>query len=191
MLSEGAGAESIPNLEIEANDVKCSHASTVGPVDDDQRYYLATRGIPPEEADRLIVMGFFEDVIAKLPVRSLVEPLREAVTRKIEHRGHWRMADATTEVRVCAAGDVERRRRRSGSTSTVIGCAWCASATTGTWSATECSHEDYSLAEGEVWEDECEIECPKHGSTFSLTTGEPQTLPGHQAGAGLRGPGRR
>ena len=88
VLSEGAGAESIPNLVIEANDVKCSHASTVGPVDDDQRYYLATRGIPPEEADRLIVMGFFEDVIAKLPVRSLVEPLREAVTRKIEHRGH-------------------------------------------------------------------------------------------------------
>jgi Fe-S cluster assembly protein SufD len=88
VLSEGAGAESIPNLEIEANDVRCSHASTVGPVDDDQRYYLATRGIPPEEADRLIVMGFFEDVIAKLPVRSLVEPLREAVTRKLEHRGH-------------------------------------------------------------------------------------------------------
>ena len=41
----------------------------------------------------------------------------------------------------------------------------------------ECSHEDYSLAEGDVWEDECEIECPKHGSTFSLATGEPQTLP--------------
>ena len=41
----------------------------------------------------------------------------------------------------------------------------------------ECSHEDYSLAEGEVWADECEIECPKHGSTFLLTTGEPQTLP--------------
>jgi 3-phenylpropionate/trans-cinnamate dioxygenase ferredoxin subunit len=41
----------------------------------------------------------------------------------------------------------------------------------------ECSHEDYSLAEGDIWEDECEIECPKHGSTFSLSTGEPQTLP--------------
>jgi 3-phenylpropionate/trans-cinnamate dioxygenase ferredoxin subunit len=41
----------------------------------------------------------------------------------------------------------------------------------------ECSHEDYSLSEGDVWEDECEIECPKHGSTFSLVTGEPQTLP--------------
>jgi Fe-S cluster assembly protein SufD len=88
VLTDGAGAESVPNLEIEANDVRCSHASTVGPVDDDQRYYLATRGIPPGEADRLIVMGFFEDVLAELPVRSLVDPLREAVARKIEHRGH-------------------------------------------------------------------------------------------------------
>jgi 3-phenylpropionate/trans-cinnamate dioxygenase ferredoxin subunit len=41
----------------------------------------------------------------------------------------------------------------------------------------ECSHADYSLSEGDVWEDEREIECPAHGSTFSLVTGEPQTLP--------------
>ncbi len=41
----------------------------------------------------------------------------------------------------------------------------------------ECSHADFSLSEGDVWEDELEIECPKHGSTFSLVTGEPQTLP--------------
>ena len=41
----------------------------------------------------------------------------------------------------------------------------------------ECSHEDYSLSEGDVWEEECEIECPKHGSTFDLRTGEAQTLP--------------
>jgi 3-phenylpropionate/trans-cinnamate dioxygenase ferredoxin component len=43
--------------------------------------------------------------------------------------------------------------------------------------ADRCSHEDYSLSEGEVWEDEREIECPKHGSTFSLVDGEPQSLP--------------
>lgn len=41
----------------------------------------------------------------------------------------------------------------------------------------ECSHEDYSLAEGEVWAEECEIECPRHGSTFDLLTGEPCSLP--------------
>ena len=41
----------------------------------------------------------------------------------------------------------------------------------------ECSHEDYSLSEGEVWEDECQIECPRHGSTFDLVTGEACSLP--------------
>jgi 3-phenylpropionate/trans-cinnamate dioxygenase ferredoxin subunit len=44
----------------------------------------------------------------------------------------------------------------------------------------ECSHADYSLSEGDVWEDDREIECPKHGSTFSLATGDPQTLPATQ-----------
>ena len=44
-----------------------------------------------------------------------------------------------------------------------------------------CSHDEASLAEGDLWIDECEIECPKHGSTFSLTTGEPQTLPATQS----------
>ena len=86
VLTEGARAESIPNLEIEANDVQCSHASTVGPIDDDQRYYLETRGIPPAEAERLIVLGFFDDVFDRLPVRSLVGRLRDDVVRKIEHR---------------------------------------------------------------------------------------------------------
>jgi Fe-S cluster assembly protein SufD len=76
------GAESIPNLQIEANDVQCSHASAIGPVDEDQRYYLATRGISPEDADRLIVFGFFEDVLARIPVPSLADPLRAAVTAK-------------------------------------------------------------------------------------------------------------
>jgi 3-phenylpropionate/trans-cinnamate dioxygenase ferredoxin subunit len=46
--------------------------------------------------------------------------------------------------------------------------------------ADRCSHADYSLSEGDVWEEEREIECPKHGSTFSLITGEPQTLPATQ-----------
>ena len=76
VLTEGAAAESVPNLEIEADDVQCSHASTVGPIDDDQLYYLETRGVPPEEAERLIVLGFFDDVFDRLPVRALVGRLR-------------------------------------------------------------------------------------------------------------------
>ena len=83
VLTEGAGAESIPNLEIEANDVRCSHASTVGPIDEDQLYYLESRGVPPDDAERLIVLGFFEDVLDRLPIASLVGPLRRTVHQKV------------------------------------------------------------------------------------------------------------
>jgi len=85
-LSEGAWAESVPNLEIETNDVKCSHASTVGPVDDEQRFYLESRGIPPEVAERLIVLGFFDEVLGQLPVGAMAGRLRAVVQAKLERR---------------------------------------------------------------------------------------------------------
>lgn len=85
VLTEGAAAESIPNLEIEANDVQCSHGSTVGPIDDDQRYYLESRGVRPDDAERLIVLGFFDDVFSRLPVRGFEEGLRAAVREKVGH----------------------------------------------------------------------------------------------------------
>jgi Fe-S cluster assembly protein SufD len=86
VLSEGATAKSIPNLEIECDDVRCSHASTVGPIDADQLYYLATRGVPPDVAERLIVFGFFEDAIDRLAFRFGAQRLRTAVTRKFDAR---------------------------------------------------------------------------------------------------------
>ena len=82
-LSEGAWAESVPNLEIETNDVRCSHASTVGPVDGEQRYYLESRGIRPEIAERLVVLGFFDEVITQLPVSDLTADLRHRVAAKL------------------------------------------------------------------------------------------------------------
>ena len=85
VLDAGARADSVPNLEIEENDVRCTHASAVGPVDEDQRYYLEARGVPPEVAERLIVLGFFDDVIAHrhAPVPSLRPLLRAAVAAKL------------------------------------------------------------------------------------------------------------
>jgi Fe-S cluster assembly protein SufD len=76
-LSEDAWAESVPNLEIENNDVHCSHASTVGPVDEEQRFYLESRGVPPQTAERLIVAGFFDEVLERLP-GGLLAPQLEA-----------------------------------------------------------------------------------------------------------------
>ncbi len=83
ILDHGAHAESIPNLMIEANDVKCSHGSTVGPIDEEQLYYLATRGVSPADAEKLIVLGFFEDVFSRLSIPALIEPLRRSVNEKL------------------------------------------------------------------------------------------------------------
>ncbi|CAN5218301.1 Fe-S cluster assembly protein SufD [soil metagenome] len=85
-LSDGAWAESVPNLEIENNDVHCSHASAVGPVDEDQRYYLESRGVPPVPAERLIVLGFFEEVLERLAVPAVVPPLRAEIAAKLARR---------------------------------------------------------------------------------------------------------
>jgi Fe-S cluster assembly protein SufD len=73
----------VPNLEIETNEVKCSHASTVGSIEDDHRFYLESRGVPPEVAERLIVFGFFNDVLDRMPRGVDVEPLRRAVADKL------------------------------------------------------------------------------------------------------------
>jgi Fe-S cluster assembly protein SufD len=86
VLSEGAGAESVPNLEIETNDVVCSHASAVGPIDEEQRYYLESRGIPPEVAERLIVLGFFGEVLDRLPMSSAITGLRATLVRRLAER---------------------------------------------------------------------------------------------------------
>jgi Fe-S cluster assembly protein SufD len=83
VLDEGAHADSVPNLDIEENDVRCSHASTVGPVNEDQRYYLESRGIPPARAERLIVTGFFDDIVQRCPVPALVPRLRREVELRL------------------------------------------------------------------------------------------------------------
>jgi Fe-S cluster assembly protein SufD len=85
-LSSGAWAESVPNLEIENNDVRCSHASAVGPVDEDQRFYLESRGVPPRAAERLVVLGFFEEVLERLPVPGAAAALRAEIAAKLARR---------------------------------------------------------------------------------------------------------
>jgi len=81
MLGAGAKASGIPRLEIKANDVRCSHGVTAGHIDDEQRFYLEARGVPREEADRLIVRGFMQDALDRAPhegVRQLVARLLDA-----------------------------------------------------------------------------------------------------------------
>ena len=85
-LSEHAWAESVPNLEIENNDVRCSHASAVGPVDEQQRFYLESRGVPPEVAEQLIVLGFLDEVLETFPVRDAVPAIQHELVGKLARR---------------------------------------------------------------------------------------------------------
>jgi Fe-S cluster assembly protein SufD len=83
LLSAHAHADSIPELEIEANDVRCTHGATVGPLEEVAVFYLMARGIPRPEAERLITEGFFDELIAKIPLGVVQERLFEVIRQKI------------------------------------------------------------------------------------------------------------
>jgi Fe-S cluster assembly protein SufD len=83
LLSDTARADSIPGLEILANDVRCTHGATIGQVDEEQLFYLMARGLTRFEAQRLIVEGFFVPVIDRIPIEAVREQLRTAIESKI------------------------------------------------------------------------------------------------------------
>jgi Fe-S cluster assembly protein SufD len=84
VLNQGARADSLPGLEIDADDLKCSHGSATGNLDPEQLFYLRARGIAESEARRLLVAAFFEEVIGKASHARVQEHLREAVRQKME-----------------------------------------------------------------------------------------------------------
>ena len=84
LLSEHASAFPSPNLEIEANEVRCTHGASVGKIDQDQLFYLMSRGIPREAATRMVVEGFFEEVLQREPAGSIRGNLRELIARKMD-----------------------------------------------------------------------------------------------------------
>lgn len=84
VLTDGARADSVPNLEIETGEIAgAGHASATGRFDDEQLFYLRARGIPEEQARRLVVRGFFGEIIAKIAVPAVRERLTEAIEREL------------------------------------------------------------------------------------------------------------
>lgn len=84
VLTDGARADSVPNLEIETGEiVGAGHASATGRFDDEQLFYLRARGIPEDQARRLVVRGFFNEIIAKIAVPEVRERLTDAIEREL------------------------------------------------------------------------------------------------------------
>lgn len=86
LLDDTAKADSIPMLEISDNDVRCTHSSSVGPIEEDHVYYLMTRGLDRPTAERMLIQGFFEPVIERIAVEAVKDWLRRRVDRKIGDR---------------------------------------------------------------------------------------------------------
>ena len=92
MLTDGCRADSVPNLEIETGEIEgAGHSSTTGRFDDIQLFYLRSRGIPEAEARRLVVHGFFNDIIRRIGVPDVEDRLRAQVEKELE------LAAATVE----------------------------------------------------------------------------------------------
>ena len=86
ILSKGARADSIPGLEILADDVRCTHGATMGKLDENLLFYLESRGIPRKEAEELIVMGFFTPIMERIPFEGVRTRFAEAVQEKMSRR---------------------------------------------------------------------------------------------------------
>jgi len=84
MLSDDAEANSLPGLEIQANDVRCTHGATSSRIDPEQEFYLQSRGIAKSAADELLTFGFFEEVLARLDHETLQESLRTLIKTKFK-----------------------------------------------------------------------------------------------------------
>jgi Fe-S cluster assembly protein SufD len=82
LLSEDAEANSMPGLEILADEVRCSHGATSGQIEEEEMFYLLSRGIPPESARQLIVAGFLNEVVDRIPSLPIREKLRELIETK-------------------------------------------------------------------------------------------------------------
>jgi Fe-S cluster assembly protein SufD len=82
VLSEGARADSIPGLEILADDVRCTHGATVGRIEKEPVFYLKSRGIPQIEAERLVVEGFFDPIMQRIPFEGVRERFQQAIHEK-------------------------------------------------------------------------------------------------------------
>jgi Fe-S cluster assembly protein SufD len=83
LLSQKAHIDSVPALEIAANEVKAYHGATVGAIDEEQIFYMISRGIDRESAERMIALGFFEPAIARFPTEALRERLRSTLEEKV------------------------------------------------------------------------------------------------------------
>ena len=117
LLTDSARADSVPNLEIETGEIAgAGHASATGRFDDEQLFYLQSRGITPDEARRIVVLGFFTEILQRIGVPSLEERLVAAIEDELEPMRACSLSDLPEEgaIRVVLDGIADLRRPHPG-----------------------------------------------------------------------------
>ena len=173
VLTDGCQADSVPNLEIETGEIAgAGHASATGRFDDEQLFYLRSRGIEEKEARRLVVHGFFNDLIRRIDVPGARGAARRhGRGRAVQERPEGRLM---AFLRACALADL----RDDAALGVHVDGQDVALARHGDEIfAVEdmCSHANVALSEGDI--EDCTVECWLHGSKFDLRTGKPTGLP--------------
>ncbi len=198
MLSEHARADSIPGLEIEADDVRCTHGSTTGRVDDEQIFYCPCRGLTRKEAIRMIVAGFFQQVFDRITIDSVREALGEAIGRRIRRVRELQLNGGSLRhrlpifvhvdfVRVAAVRLPDPGKELVEVDDRLIALFHVG----GKFYAIDdvCTHDGGPLGEGEL--DGFTIACPRHGAQVRHSRRPGPDHAGHAADRCPRGENRR
>ena len=83
LLSENAKINAVPNLEIQNNDVMCSHGATISQIDSNKLFYMMSRGINKKDAKKIIIEGFFDPILSRLKEESIEDEVKEAISRRL------------------------------------------------------------------------------------------------------------
>ena len=180
VLTDGARADSVPNLEIETGEiVGAGHASATGRFDDEQLFYLQSRGIPEDEARRLVVRGFFADVISQIGIPEVAGAAARARSR-LSSRERCTEHGRDRRVRPGLRRRGRPRRRARSASSSTASRSPSSAATARSTPSTTSARTPRSRCPRARSTDQT-IECWLHGSRFDLRTGQPDRPAGHPA----------
>lgn len=183
LLSSEARANIIPGLEIDNRNVKAKHSAAVAPIDDELLFYMQSRALDKQISTKLIITGFLESIVKRIPINSVKEQINEIIELKFENMVFYRDNQPKQKElsavkgkynNICKLSEIKNGEMKNieinNKNILVVNIDNKIFATSG-----ECTHESVNLEDGFILENE--ITCPVHLSKFNLETGDPLNPP--------------
>ncbi len=183
LLGNHARANIIPGLEIDNRHVKAKHSAAVAPIDDELLFYMQSRALDKETSTRLIITGFLESIVKRIPIESVREQINEMIEFKFKNMAFYRDKEPTQKEassvkgeynKICKLSEIENGKMKNVEINNknilIVNIDNKIFATSG-----QCTHESVNLEDGFILGNE--ITCPVHLSKFDLKTGHPLNPP--------------